>query len=142
LNKLAHELVQRYDGIALEDLHITNLVRNKRLSKSILDSGWGYFKERLTIKAANAGREIAFVNPAYTSRDCSRCAYRNPILRLADRSWVCPNCHTTHDRDVNAAINILKQSRLDESVKPNVAPLLAGLDLTGKRKRASEAHLL
>jgi len=73
LHKLSTALVQDYDGIALEDLHVRNMVRNHPLSKSILDSGWSMFRHYLTYKAESAGREIAFVNPAYTSKTCSNC---------------------------------------------------------------------
>ena len=73
LHKLSTTLVQRYDAIALEDLRVTNMVRNRHLSKSILDSGWSAFRQYLTYKAAKAGTEIAFVNPAYTSKSCSNC---------------------------------------------------------------------
>ena len=73
LHKLSTALVQDYDGIALEDLHVRNMVRNHHLSKSILDSGWSMFRHYLTYKAESAGREIAFVNPAYTSKTCSNC---------------------------------------------------------------------
>src|SRR5262249_44444671 len=73
LNKLAHDLIQQHDVIALEDLRIPNLVRNRHLAKSILDAGWGYLVAHLTHKAAEAGREVVLVEPAYTSKTCSRC---------------------------------------------------------------------
>jgi putative transposase len=87
LNKLAHHLVKDYDLIALEDLQITNMVRNKHLSKSILDSGWGYFKQQLADKAERAGRKLVFVDPAYTSKTCSNCGAIFENLTLSDR-WV------------------------------------------------------
>ena len=126
LHKLSTELVRSYDGIALEDLRIKNMVRNKHLSKSILDSGWYTFRQFLTYKAAKAGRVIVVVNPAYTSQDCSTpgCGYRNTALTLADREWTCPKCGTRHDRDVNSAINILRLAGWDVPVPDNVAPLL------------------
>ena len=73
LNKLVHNLVRQYDGIALEDLLILNMVKNHHLSKSILDSGWSYFEEQLSAKAASAGRQLVLIDPAYTSRACSCC---------------------------------------------------------------------
>ena len=125
LHKLSTTLVREYDGIALEDLRIQNMVRNKHLSKSILDSGWHTFRQFLTIKAASAGRVVVMVNPAYTSQDCSTpaCGYRNTMLTLTDREWVCSNCGTRHDRDVNAAINILRLAGWDAPVPDNVDPL-------------------
>jgi len=108
-NKLAHGLVQRYDTIALEDLRITNMARNHHLSKSILDAGWGYLVTHLTHKAEEAGRLVILVNPAYTSKTCSRCGTLFEHLTLADR-WVICACGLSLDRDHNAAINILKRA--------------------------------
>jgi putative transposase len=141
LHKLSYALVQGYDGIALEDLSIRNMVRNKRLSKSILDSGWGLFKDQLTYKAESAGREVVFVNPAYTSQDCSNpnCNRRH-ALTLADRWLECP-CGLSLDRDHNAAINILSRAGWVTSVNDNVAPLSLSQD-GDKGKRRSEAARL
>lgn len=105
LNKLAHGLVQANDVIAVEDLQIQNMVRNKHLSKSILDSGWGYFRQRLAAKAAEAGRVVVAVNPAYTSKTCSGCGTVFEHLTLSDR-WVECACGLSLDRDHNAALNI------------------------------------
>jgi len=116
LNKLAHSLITRYDCIALEDLRINGMLRNHHLSKSILDAGWGYLKQRLADKAAEAGRQIILVNPAYTSKTCSSCGELFPDLSLADR-WIECACGHAIDRDVNAAMNILRvgHTRWDES---------------------------
>jgi putative transposase len=105
LNKLAHGLVQTNDVIALEDLQVTNMVRNKRLSKSILDSGWGYFRQRLAAKAVEAGRVVVAISPAYTSKTCSGCGTVFEHLTLSDR-WVQCACGLSLDRDHNAALNI------------------------------------
>jgi putative transposase len=83
------------------------MVRNHHLSKSILDAGWGYLKQRLADKAVEAGRQIVLVNPAYTSKTCSSCGELFPDLSLADRWIECP-CGLSMDRDVNAAMNILR----------------------------------
>jgi len=106
LNKLAHSLIVRYDFIALEDLQINGMVRDRRLSKSILDAGWGYLKQRLADKAGEAGRQIILVNPFYTSKTCSSCGGLLKGLMLADR-WIECSCGLSIDRDVNAALNIL-----------------------------------
>jgi len=71
---MAHSLVERYDLIALEDLRIPNMVKSRHLAKSILDSGWGYFRTHLARKAAEAGRVVVLVDPAYTSQTCSAAA--------------------------------------------------------------------
>ena len=104
INKLAHSLIERYDLIALEDLSISRMVHGN-LAKSILDAGWGYFLQRLTHKAASAGREIVLVDPRYTSKSCSNCGHVFEHLSLADR-WVVCACGLSLDRDHNAAINI------------------------------------
>ncbi|HEY9153139.1 MAG TPA: transposase [Anaerolineales bacterium] len=108
LNKIAYQIVVRYDRIALEDLQIRGMVRNRHLSKSILDAGWGTLKQCLVNKAAEAGRQVVFVNPAYTSKTCSSCGETFPELSLSDRWIECPLCGLSLDRDVNAARNILR----------------------------------
>jgi putative transposase len=107
LNKVAHSLIVRYDFIALENLQINGMVRNRHLSKSILDAGWGYLKQRLADKAVEAGRQVVLVNPSYTSQDCSNpnCRRRHS-LSLSERWFECA-CGLSIDRDVNAALNIL-----------------------------------
>jgi len=109
LDKLVHHFIMHYDIIALEELQIKGMVRNHHLSKSILDAGWGYLKTHLSGKAVEAGREVVLVNPAYTSKTCCSCGTVFSELSLADR-WVnCP-CGLSLDRDVNAALNILKRA--------------------------------
>lgn len=109
LKKLAHRLITRYDRIALEDLRIRNMVRNRHLAKSILDAGWGYLIQHLTRKAAEAGRVVLLVDPRNTSRSCSRCEQVFESLSLSDR-WIDCGCGLSLDRDHNAAVNILKRA--------------------------------
>jgi putative transposase len=104
LNKLAHDLIQRYDRIALEDLSITRLVHSN-LAKSILDASWGYLVQRLRDKAESAGRVVVLVDPRGTSKTCSGCGRTFEGLTLKDR-WVTCSCGVSLDRDHNAAINI------------------------------------
>ena len=87
LNKHTNDLVSRYDRIAIEDLQISNMVRNHRLTKSILDAGWGQFRRQLVSKAEYAGKLVVVVPPGYTSKTCSGCGQRFEILTLAAR-WV------------------------------------------------------
>jgi putative transposase len=136
-HKLSYTLVQNYDLIAVENLRISNMVRNKHLSKSILDAGWGVFRDLLTSKAASAGREVVLVDPAYTSRCCSNCGAIFEQFDLSTR-WVECGCGLSLDRDHNAAINILRRAGWDAPVQPNAAPLPASNDVR-KRKRAVEA---
>ncbi|MGB9754695.1 RNA-guided endonuclease InsQ/TnpB family protein [Roseiflexus castenholzii] len=109
LKKPAHRLITQYDRIALEDLRITNMVRNRRLAKSILDAGWGCFVRHLTSKAAEAGRVVLLVDPRNTSKTCSRCGHIFATLSLSDRRIDC-GCGLSLDRDHNAAVNILKRA--------------------------------
>jgi putative transposase len=106
LNKVAHSLILHYDFITLENLPIQRMVHNRHLSKSILDAGWGYLKQRLIDEAAEAGRQVVLVNPSYTSKTCSSCGEFFPNLSLAER-WIECSCGLSVDRDVNAALNIL-----------------------------------
>lgn len=126
LNKLAFRLVQRCDQIALEKLRIRNMVRNHRLSKHILDSGWGYFKTHLMLKAVSAGRELVLVNPAYTSQKCSGCSELFENMTLSIR-WIDCRCGLSLNRDHNAAINILSRAGWVTSMSPNVVPLFSPL---------------
>jgi putative transposase len=109
LNKLANHLIANYDRIALEDLQINGMVHNHHLSKSILDAGWGYLRQRLFDKAAEAGRQVVLVDPSQTSKTCCACGTVFSQLSLADR-WIDCACGLSIDRDVNAACNILKRA--------------------------------
>jgi putative transposase len=86
------------------------MVQNRHLSKSILDASWGYFRLQLVFKAAWAGKLVVAVNPAYTSKMCSRCGVIFENLTLADR-WVYCECGLSMDRDENAAHNLLRLGR-------------------------------
>lgn len=130
LNKLVYKLITENDLIVIEDLQIDNMVRNHCLSKSIMDSGWGHFRQRLEAKAEEAGRTIVVVNPAYTSKMCSSCGAIFDHLTLADR-WVQCDCGLSLDRDHNAALNILRVGHtrwaLTYSIGESVAQEAAGL---------------
>jgi putative transposase len=103
--KTAKNLVERYDRIAVEDLNVSGMVKNRHLAKAISDSGWTQFVRILSDKAASAGREVVKVNPRNTSQKCSGCG---ELVRksLAVRWHSCPHCRCELDRDHNAAINI------------------------------------
>jgi len=106
LHKVSSEYAKRYDLIFLERLAINNMVRNHKLARAILDSGWGTFKEILQYKA----KVVIEVNPAYTSIECSRCHEMVP-KSLAVRTHVCPNCGLVLDRDYNSAIVVKQRGR-------------------------------
>ncbi len=111
LDKLACTLIAANDMISIEDLQIRNMVHNRHLSKSILDAGWGYLRQRLEAKAVDAGRQVIAVDPAYTSKSCSSCGNVFDDLKLSDR-WVRCDCGLSLDRDHNAALNILRRGHL------------------------------
>jgi putative transposase len=110
LHKCAIGLVRRYDIICIEDLNVKGMVRNHKLSKSISDASWYSFVAILTYKAEWNGKEVVKIDRFYpSSQTCSVCGNRHGQTRdLSVREWECPSCHTHHDRDVNAAINILR----------------------------------
>jgi putative transposase len=108
LHKATTSIVHKYDIIVVEDLAVANMVKNRRLAKSISDSGWAEFRSLLAYKTDWYGKRLVVINRfAPTSKTCSDCGAINSTLRLADRSWVCAQCGTLHDRDLNAAQNIL-----------------------------------
>ena len=109
-HKESRRIVDNYGYIAVEDLQLRNMVKNHCLSKSIHDAGWGQFVSFLTYKAEEAGCYIEKVEPRNTSKKCSVCGYVFTKMTLSVRDWTCPVCNTVHDRDRNAAVNILNKS--------------------------------
>jgi len=108
LHKVSTDLVRRYDVIAIEDLNVSGMVRNHRLARAISCTGWAEFRAMLEYKAVRHGRTLAVVDRWYpSSKTCSACGRLFAELALTTRHWACPGCGIWHDRDVNAARNIL-----------------------------------
>lgn len=118
-HKVARFLVSSYDGFAVENLNIKNMVKNKHLSKSVSDAGWGMFLGILKYKAENAGRWYQEVIPNGTSQRCSSCG---EVVKksLAVRVHNCPYCGLSLNRDVNAALNILQKAWIKPSWRGGV----------------------
>lgn len=110
LHKCSISLVRRYDTICIEDLNVKGMERNHRLAKSVTDASWGAFVSMLTYKAEWNGKKVVKIDRFFpSSQTCNVCGYINKQTKdLSVREWECPVCHTHHNRDVNAAINILR----------------------------------
>lgn len=103
----SRRIVNRFQVIAVEDLTVNRMVHNHCLAKSISDAAWAEFASMLSVKAEWAGRSFVAVNPAYTSQDCSQCGHRQ-VMPLSERIYRCPCCCLELDRDLNAALCILR----------------------------------
>ncbi len=108
LHRASTRLVRDNDVIVIEDLNVSGMVRNRKLARVISDCGWGEFRRQLEYKCARYGRQLVVIDRWYpSSKTCSACRHLLADLSLGTRHWTCPSCGTRHDRDVNAAKNIL-----------------------------------
>ena len=109
LQKLTTKLVKesQFDTFCLENLNVSGMMRNHKLSKCIAEVSWCQFIEMLKYKCEWYGKNLVQIGQFEPStKTCSHCGYKNTELTLKDREWICPVCNTYHDRDINAAINI------------------------------------
>jgi putative transposase len=152
LHKASTGLVRSADAIVIEDLAVKNMVRNRRLARAISDCGWGEFRRQLAYKCQRYGRELIVTDRWYpSSKTCSACGHLLAELSLWTRHWTCPACRARHDRDINAAKNILAaglaaardapgdacgadvrhsgSSRVQSAVKQETRPATAGIPI-------------
>ncbi|KUN87233.1 transposase [Streptomyces griseoruber] len=123
LHKLTTRLVRENQTIVIEDLTVRNMVRNRSLARAISDAAWAEFRSMLEYKAAWYGREVIAVDRFFpSSRLCSACGTLQEKMPLHVRTWTCDSCGTTHDRDVNAAQNLLAAGRAVSACGAGVRP--------------------
>jgi putative transposase len=112
LHRASTSLVRNADVIVIEDLNVSGMVRNRKLARAISDCGWGEFRRQLEYKCAWYGRDLIVIDRWYpSSKTCSACGHLLAELSLSTRHWTCPSCRARHDRDINAAMNILAAGR-------------------------------
>ncbi len=121
LHKISYQIVRDYDIICIEDLNVKGMVKNHKLAKQIEDASWGNFVRMLIYKSDWYGKNVVKVDTFYpSSKTCHICGKKNENLKLSDREWTCKHCGTTHDRDINASINILNEGlRISGMVVPS-----------------------
>ncbi len=111
LHQLTSDLTRRFDVIGIEDLNVRGMVRNRHLSRSIADMGFHEFRRQLEYKAERRGAAVVAADRFFpSSKLCSACGVIQDEMPLSLRIWTCPACNTTHDRDLNAAINLARHA--------------------------------
>ncbi len=116
-HKVSLKLISENQAIAFETLKVKNMVKNHCLAQAISDASWSSFIEKMEYKAEWYGKTILRIGQFEPSTKlCNVCGYHNKDITLKIREWVCPECKTFHDRDINAAINIKKFALQDQNL--------------------------
>ena len=112
IHSVVNYLLRHYDTIYMEDLNTSGMLKNHKLAKAIQEIGFYKFKMVLSTKASQNDKKVVLIGRFYpSSKTCHNCGYIHKGLKLSDRNWQCPKCGANHDRDFNAALNILYEGR-------------------------------
>ncbi len=138
LHKLSKKIIDENQIVCIEDLKVKNMEQNHKLARSIVDASWSSFVSMLIYKADWYKRKVIKVPSTYPSSQlCSKCGYKNSITRdLAIRKWTCPKCGSIHDRDINAAKNILSkgiETLTKDGTHPDSLFMLGSLESSSKK---------
>jgi putative transposase len=137
LHKLSTKIIRENQTIVLEDLNVSGMMKNRKLSRAISDLGWRSFRTMLEAKSVMYGRDFRVIDRwTPTSQTCSCCGFRGGKKELNVREWICLNCGSSHDRDVNAAINIKVAGGLSETCPERSRRTLNGRG--GRRKTTAK----
>ncbi|MEV7806351.1 RNA-guided endonuclease TnpB family protein [Microbispora sp. NPDC088329] len=142
LHRTSTRLVRDHDMIVIEDLNIKGMVHNRSLARAISDCGWGEFRRQLEYKTRRYGRRLVVIDRWYpSSKTCSACGHLLAQLSLSTRTWQCPSCGTRHDRDVNAAKNILAAGRAVSACGADVSPQGSALRRSAVKQEAQPVRV-
>ena len=138
LHKLSKKIIDENQVIVLEDLKVKDMEQNNKLARNITDASWSRLVSMLIYKANWYGRTIVKVPKDYPSSQlCSKCGYKNSITKsLNIRKWICPKCGSIHDRDINAARNILSKGielLTKDGTHPDSLFMLGSLESSSKK---------
>lgn len=140
IHEVVNKLLSNYDNVYMEDLNVNGMLRNHKLAKAISEVGFYKFRNLLETKAAENAKNVGFIDRFYpSSKTCHNCGYIKNDLTLNIRKWTCPECGMEHNRDVNAAINILKEGSRIAMEGVTVEKVTKKKSATKKKKAVKKA---